>query len=192
MSLSKLESIILYEELLHKINDLTTQIKQEYPDQINCKIECCECCNNIFNISIIEGYYLQEGFDKLDQETINIVKDNALSIKEQITFQHKDKIDLKCPLLINNKCVIYDYRPIICRTFGSPMLDEKSGQIATCNLNFQNMRDKEYSLKTISSKMLSTQTVLLSQYLLREKGKDIPDDYVPPLYSVLEIIISEI
>lgn len=188
--LEKLESIEAYKELLSKIQTLTNEIKNEYPGEINCKLGCCDCCNNIFNISIIEAYYLQDGFQQLSIEKQDLIRLNIHEVSELIASDITSKEDIFCPLLVGKECALYDHRPIICRTYGYPMLDQQTGNIATCHKNFNQMREEEYTLKTISTKLLSAQTVVLSQFLLTEKGKTLPDNYIPPLYSILEVFLN--
>ncbi|MGD9581428.1 MAG: YkgJ family cysteine cluster protein [Vampirovibrionia bacterium] len=186
------ESIENYKELLNKVDELTESLKQEYSDDINCKEGCCSCCNNIFNISIIEGVYLQEEFKKLHYEIQEEIIKNIHIIKKELDNNPDKRESIHCPLLINKHCALYSSRPIICRTFGYPMIDEKTGNIATCELNFLDLRDDEYTLKTISSKLLSANTALLSKFYLSEIGKNFDEKYIPSLYSILEILLSEI
>lgn len=185
------ESIESYKEFISKIDQLTEEIKQEYSNEINCKESCCACCNNIFNVSIVEGIYLQEGFKKLDYEIQETIIQNLHSIKKSIEEKPDNKEFIHCPLLLNKRCSLYTYRPVICRTFGYPMVDELTGQIATCELNFPDLREEKQTIKTISSKLISANTALLSKFYLSEIGKNFDDDYIPDLYSILEIILSE-
>lgn len=185
------ESIESYKDFIYKIDQLIEEIKQEYPDDINCQEGCCGCCNNIFNISIIEGIYLQEGFKKLNYEIQDTIIKNLHSIKKSIEETPDKKEFIHCPLLLNKRCSLYAYRPVICRTFGYPMVDEQTGQIATCELNFPNLREEELTIKTISSKLISANTALLSKFYLSEIGKNFDDNYIPTLYSVVEILLSE-
>ena len=181
MNIDNFESVSSYLAFLNKIKELTDNIRSEYPDEINCIEGCCDCCNNVFiiNISIIEGFYLQNGFKQLDNEKQAYIKDKILKIKKHIEQNPDNKERLECPLLIENRCALYNYRPVICRTFGYPMIEEKSGKITTCRFNFLSMRDNQYTVKSISTKVLSANIVLLSQYLLKELGKDIPENYIP-------------
>lgn len=188
MTTKELESIINYRDFILKIDVTINDIKAEYHDDINCRESCCDCCNNVFNISIIEGYYLQQGFKELSPDVKDKVINNILNIKAAIENNPENKETIKCPLLSEQKCTLYNFRPIVCRTFGYPMLEERTGQIATCPKNFTSMRDREYTLKTISTGLISANCVVLSQFLLKELGKDFPDSYIPPLYSILEVM----
>jgi Fe-S-cluster containining protein len=187
MQKEQLESIQYYQELINKVDQLFIDIKKEYSSEINCVEKCRDCCSNVFNISIIEGFYLTKGLKTLHPEDIAKIKQNILSVKELLQKQNNKEL-IACPLLINDLCILYHYRPIICRTFGMPMMNEQTGEIATCAKNFTGHRETEQTLRTISSKLLSTQTVILSQYLLRERGQEIQEDYIPPLCSILELL----
>jgi Fe-S-cluster containining protein len=45
----------------------------------------------------------------------------------------------KCPLLENGRCLLYEARPIICRTHGFPLLTLREGEkvLDFCPLNFK-------------------------------------------------------
>ena len=185
------ESIKLYREFVSKIDNLTSELHSLYINNINCKVGCCDCCNNIFNLSIIEGYFIEKAFNDLNTDQKALININIKNIIDKLEINPNNKDSIKCPLLIDSKCIIYKDRPIVCRVFGYPMTDENSKQIATCGKNFISLRDNEHALKTISSKTLSLQTVILSQYLLKELGKEIPENYMPPLYCILEILLNK-
>lgn len=186
------ESIKLYKDFILKVDNLTGELYSLYINNINCSVGCCDCCNNIFNVSIIEGYFIEKAFNNLSSDQKELVIINVKNVKDKLDVDPNKKGSIKCPLLIDSKCIIYKDRPIVCRVFGYPMTDENSKQIATCGKNFISLRDNETTLKTISSKTLSLQSVMLSQYLLKELGKEIPENYIPPLYSILEILLNKI
>ncbi len=66
--------------------------------------------------------------DALPPDEAAIVRAQALSGSEQDA----------CPLLYEGCCLLYDYRPIICRTHGLPILTTHGGQplIDFCPMNF--------------------------------------------------------
>lgn len=192
MQIRELESIQNYKEFLLKVGNLVNELVNQYQEEINCKINCCDCCNNLINISIIEASYLRMGFDISSDEIKNKILENISNLNDLIEHESLPKTNIVCPLLFKQKCLLYEYRPVVCRTFGLPMIDEKTGKIATCHKNFVSLRDKEMTLNSVSTKQISTQTVVLSQYLLYEIGKQPDKNYIPPLYSLLEIFLPYI
>lgn len=58
--------------------------------------------------------------------------------REVIKLETQDE-PVACPLLIDNRCSIYESRPLICRTQGLPLLieaDDEEREVDFCPLNF--------------------------------------------------------
>jgi Fe-S-cluster containining protein len=188
MIIENLESYRVYLEFIQKIDRLFDDIYSQYSDKMHCDKQCFECCKNLVSISFIEGLHLQEGIKNLDKQTLQAIRKNLQEIKSLDVKKLSEDQKPFCPLLINGICAVYDHRPVICRCFGAPLADDVTGEVRTCPKNFPDMREKDYTFRAISTRMLSTQTVLLTQYLLKETGKDISDDYIPPLTSIVEVL----
>ena len=94
------------------LNDLDKRLKEYYElygEHINCCLGCSSCCEEgDYPISAAELEYLMLGYANLSYE-------------EKITVQNNIKNIVKggaCPFLIDKKCSVYPYRPIICRVHG--------------------------------------------------------------------------
>jgi Fe-S-cluster containining protein len=113
---------------LEKLFEIYREIDNAYDKsarfyQFSCK-GCDEnCCDNIFyHHTLIEYFGLIEGFEKLEQEV------REESIRRAKTYLKKlnkhrgkeEQIKLMCPLNYDGLCIIYDYRPLICRIHGLP------------------------------------------------------------------------
>lgn len=99
-------------------NKLETFFEKQKPF-ICCKKGCGMCCKNAqFPYTKIEMAYLMAGAWQLDLKTKKIIANNVKKIKlAKKRFKGKDfKYD--CPFLINDVCSVYNYRGIICRSFG--------------------------------------------------------------------------
>ncbi|MFC1856143.1 YkgJ family cysteine cluster protein, partial [Thermodesulfobacteriota bacterium] len=68
--------------------------------------------------------------------------------------------NLVCPFLVDGACIIYDARPIICRTFGLPAIISADGgdkkDLIICEKNFTNKKhllEEDYiiNLDTLNS-----------------------------------------
>ena len=80
-----------------------------HKEHINCHIGCSSCCENgDYPISQLELEYLMQGFIQLSDEDKKIVQNNMKHIKKGEA----------CPFLVDKKCSVYSYRPIICRVHG--------------------------------------------------------------------------
>lgn len=94
------------------INDLDKQLKQYFElhsEHIHCRLGCSSCCETgDYPLSQKELEFLMQGFINLDDKTKIVVQNNIKNIKKGSV----------CPFLIDKKCSIYPYRPIICRVHG--------------------------------------------------------------------------
>jgi len=83
-----------------------------------CRIKCSSCCI-LTSVSEFEAFIIMK-----------FLYDNKISIKNR-------KKTKKCVFLENNSCLIYNIRPIICRTHGLILYDEELSTISkTCTNNF--------------------------------------------------------
>ena len=85
----------------------------------------------------------------------NDIQQKILKIKKDKLEWKKDEADFiyECPFLINNRCSIYSYRGIICRTFGLAYFD-KNNKTKVPNCVFKGLNyAKVYDPKT---KLIST------------------------------------
>jgi len=143
-----------YEELLAMADDAFDRIQREYPDCVKCKIKCADCCNALFDLSLIEALYINYHFnDKIkgqDRERlieksnridrrIHKIKKKAYKAVEGGKTEDDVLMELaeeraRCPLLNDQEeCDLYDYRPITCRLYGLPTAIGGSGH--TCGLS---------------------------------------------------------
>ena len=130
-----------YKALSAQADKLFAQVKDEFPECITCEIKCADCCHALFDLTLIEAVYINHQFnekftgeqrDKLidkssraDRKTY-MIKRKAFKDKEA----GKNEVDIlmeiaaervRCPLLNDDdKCDLYEYRPITCRLYGMP------------------------------------------------------------------------
>jgi len=116
-------------------NQITEQIDDYISKQTNCcKIGCSHCCFQLIETIHIERESIREFvINKTDETQKKIIKKNLakwLDFFDSNTANNRilDKMDIfkefrdlsilkkeKCPFLIENKCSIYEKRPIACR-----------------------------------------------------------------------------
>jgi Fe-S-cluster containining protein len=174
--------LIEYNELVAKINVAVEKVKSLYADEYLCDNGCTDCCYSVFDITLIEAinikakfnekfsgserFSLVEESNKTDR-TLNRMKKSAVKKlqkgdKEAKIIELISTEKIKCPLLnSNNKCEIYDFRPIACRISGIPAVSH--GMTHTCGkagfkpgvayqtINMDTIYDKLYA---ISKKMM--------------------------------------
>lgn len=128
-------------------------------DYIKCKVGCSFCCESgQYPFTNIEVQYLMLGYHNLDDEQKIIVQEKIAEIKVQKDKYVGEEFMYECPFLINNKCCVYDYRGIICRTHGLMFfITDKNGKsrnkcpdCVNFGLNYSNVYDKP-------KKMISTE-----------------------------------
>jgi Fe-S-cluster containining protein len=89
------------------------------------------CCRSLFyHHTIIEYGYLVEGLKTLDAGKLKEVKARALRVAEETTGADRSgtAVRIMCPLNFDKLCILYPYRPMICRLHGIPHELQKPGQ----------------------------------------------------------------
>jgi len=144
-----------YEALAKLADETFDRVKKEHPDCIKCDSGCSDCCHALFDLSLIEAFYVNRQFNqRFDGQEKKQLINRANSIDRKIykikRQAHQDfesgkkkEIDVlmdmslkraRCPLLnLNDRCDLYDFRPITCRLYGIPI---QIGDMShTCNLS---------------------------------------------------------
>jgi Fe-S-cluster containining protein len=149
-----------YGELLRKVDDWFAGCAGKHPSSITCRNGCSECCRALFDITLLDAFYLKSGFDRLDP----VIKD-AILVKARerlddlqvlwpdfaepyiLNYRPEEEWEIlmpeddetPCPLLgKDGTCPVYDFRPMTCRLHGLPLVDI-SGEVLHdewCTLNF--------------------------------------------------------
>lgn len=115
------------------IRVIMSRIDEHFENQkeyIHCKEGCSHCCKNgEYPCSELEFEFIKAGFMTLDKDIQESIIKKVLEIKAQKAINKDKKFIYECPFLINDKCSIYKYRMIICRTFGLAYYEEgKEGE----------------------------------------------------------------
>jgi Fe-S-cluster containining protein len=126
---------------LKRIDNIFFKVKESYPDKVRCSEGCSDCCYALFDLPLIEALYLNHHFNQLDENKRNeiliradkadrkIYKIKRQAFKAQQKGEDEEQIlseiakkRVRCPLLSDeNKCELYDFRPVTCRVYGLPM-----------------------------------------------------------------------
>jgi Fe-S-cluster containining protein len=121
------ENLANYLAFLERVDDLCGKITAEFAGDIRCKAGCSECCRHL-NLFPVEAASMADVVGKLPHETRELLSGRA-------DWSEKSA----CPLLQDDRCLIYNARPVICRTHGLPLLLEVEGgkKIDFCEENFR-------------------------------------------------------
>jgi Fe-S-cluster containining protein len=199
-----------YNKIVAAADKVFEQIKNEYPDCVTCKIECSDCCNALFDISLVEALYISRkfrekfngsGLDKLlekankaDRKIYKLKKDAYRDFKdgkdETAIFGKMAEERVRCPVLNeSDQCDIYEFRPITCRLYGIPTAIGGKGH--TCGLS-EFAKGKSYptaNLDAIHQTLFNISTELVTH--IGSKYSRLSEIVVPISMALLTIYDEE-
>lgn len=118
-----------YSRLIVRLAKETLRLKARHGAAIQCHPGCSDCCM-AFSVFPLEAALLQEAINAIPEEIKTVM----------LRSQAGKKADAACPFLVNDLCVVYDARPVICRSHGLPLayIDEEQGiiEVSACPINF--------------------------------------------------------
>jgi len=137
-----------YQKYIEYLNEKLSNFFEQQKDYIKCTKGCSKCCKNgEYPFSEAEFKYILQGFVQLDKKTQDIIEKNIVDVIEEKKKNKSEKFIYNCPFLVDDLCSVYDYRGIVCRTFG--LIENKEGnsaKIPFCyneGLNYSNILDKK-------------------------------------------------
>ena len=193
-----------YEELLAVADGVFHRVKNEYPECVKCKIKCSDCCHALFDLTLIEALYINhrfnENFNGKDKEKLiekankadrDIYKIKRKAHKDLEAGKNEAEIlmemaheRVRCPLLNEDeKCDLYEYRPITCRFYGLPT---SIGEIShTCGQSgfVEGKKYPTVKLETIHDKLTNISTEFVKE--IKTKYVKMADMLVPLSMALL-------
>jgi Fe-S-cluster containining protein len=149
-----------YDSLLSSVDRWFARCISGFPGRVKCAQGCSECCRGLFDITLLDAWFLKSGFDRLDESVKKPVWSIAqkrlkslqkmwpdldapyiLNIKPEDDWEVLMPDDDETPCLLlseNGECLVYDFRPMTCRLHGIPLVDI-SGEVfhdEWCTMNF--------------------------------------------------------
>jgi len=131
-----------YEGLVKLVDEAFDRVKSEYGECVKCASGCSDCCFAIFDLTLIEAMYVNYHFnqkytggtirhDMIERANRADRKLHKLKKKAHAeTVEGRDELSIigdmsmervRCPLLsMEDKCDLYEFRPIACRVYGIP------------------------------------------------------------------------
>lgn len=113
-------SLILYKGLIASLNGYENRLCGKYADYIKCSKGCSSCC-------ILESVFPVEAWNIF----LNITGRPELLMKLNVNAG-------ECVFLKDHACIIYESRPLICRSHGYPIFID--GAVDYCPMNFQDIK----------------------------------------------------
>ena len=145
----------MIEKYLDYIAYLTRNLNKYFEAQepyIFCKRGCAKCCQSgEYPFSRLEFDFINIGYYQLQPDLRQNVQSKILKLKQEKSESKEQVFMYECPFLINNECSVYNYRGIICRTFGliSSAEGGEPSKIPFCayqGLNYSNVLDTETNI----------------------------------------------
>jgi Fe-S-cluster containining protein len=143
-----------YEAMVKKVDQIFAGMTEKYPEEVRCKPGCTDCCYALFDLTLVEAAYMSHQFrrmfsggkreellekaNKTDRQTYKIKK-AAFQARQQgkdeeTIIEEMARERVRCAMLTDeNRCDIYEFRPIACRLDGIPA--SIGGKGRTCGLS---------------------------------------------------------
>jgi Fe-S-cluster containining protein len=166
--------------------------------KISCKAGCSMCCSQLIPLSVPEVFFImdkirylpkQQQMRTIDRfkEVYQVITDRGMMEKlEAITHTSmKSSADLSavgreyfglncpCPFLEDNRCAVYDFRPIICREYSVTSDAKNCADPFTKNVEILNLHESRINdLADVAQRVLSKPRTLVPLPLIFDWYQD--------------------
>ena len=165
------EKLKLYKQYLNTIQAFLDNCFEDQKEYICCQKGCAHCCQKgAYPYSQLEFDYLMVGFFNLEKEEQQKIMNRIQNLKEEYEkTENKEKFMYRCPFLNDEgSCSVYEFRGLICRTFGL-LKPDKNGELI---LPFCQSLGLNYS------KIYNREEKMLDENLIKQYGyKKTPKSY---------------
>ncbi|MFP5384822.1 MAG: YkgJ family cysteine cluster protein [Bacteriovoracia bacterium] len=104
--------------LYKKVDEFEKRLS--FKEKLLCKEACSRCCYTDISVFEVEANFIRQWFKHLHPDVQEKLRaDWSLPSSESMNFANK--LTTSCPFLIDERCSIYNARPLICRTQGLPL-----------------------------------------------------------------------
>ncbi len=111
---------------LHRLKTIYVAMDRKYheaADYYGFKCTGCEdncCLTRFYHHTLLEYASILEGFTTLDKEKQSQIKQRVATVCRKTALADKkgETVRLMCPLNFDDLCLLYAFRPMICRLFG--------------------------------------------------------------------------
>jgi Fe-S-cluster containining protein len=155
-----------YNTLLNKTDEKSKEITTRYADKIRCGKGCHSCCLHGLTVNGLERENIRR----------HLVSTPGLAEKAEVNAKANHHNGQRCSFLdADGACLIYEARPIVCRSHGVPLktalesdpavhISSSTAHLSVCPLNFTDLDLKDVgSHYFINLDTLNTILVLLNQ-----------------------------
>lgn len=197
---AELEEIFLeYEVLTAQVDKLFQNVQSKYPKEVACSKTCSDCCYALFDLSLVEAMAINRAFNEkfgFGAERSAILEragdsDRTLTrlkhyyyqevkqgVSDEKVMEQVAREKVRCPLLgDDNLCLLYEHRPLTCRSYGVPTAINGKGHVCgKCNF------DKGGKYPTLQIDRIQDKLAALSHKIakvLGSKYSELHHVYVP-------------
>ena len=146
-----------YRKILDRADEHFASVVSAQPQNLQCGAGCSLCCYGLFEIGSGDVPLIAEGLAQLHHarrkkviaRALEIVDANAHPNLRECPSGEKEEFfertqSTPCPNLDETgRCVMYEHRPLVCRTFGLPLRDGRKYIGDICELNFKDSTRRE-------------------------------------------------
>jgi Fe-S-cluster containining protein len=139
-----------YRDILRRADGFFAGVMRTQGQNLQCGRGCSLCCHGLFEIGSGDVPLIAEGLEKLHPARRKMLIRRAMDIIEksghpnlrECSPEEKEAFfdrtaSTPCPSLNERgECLIYEDRPLVCRTFGLPLRDDEEYIGDICELNF--------------------------------------------------------
>lgn len=146
-----------YRKILDRADGFFRSVIETQPQNLQCGRGCSLCCYGLFEIGSGDVPMIAEGLEKLHpsrrkmilRRAVEIVASSAHPNLRECSPVEKEAFfdrtaSVACPNLSDaGECMIYDSRPLVCRTFGLPLRESERYLGDVCELNFTSATNEQ-------------------------------------------------
>jgi Fe-S-cluster containining protein len=115
-------------ELTAKVDAFFTRVETRHGDDMQCTTGCSDCCHVRLTVTSVEAAAIRDALASWSGE-------RRAALAANVAAAPTDRCAALDP---NGRCLIYDVRPVVCRSHGAPIRMRQGGLpvIQSCHRNF--------------------------------------------------------
>jgi hypothetical protein len=121
-----------YRELTGKVDAFFARVEARHGDDMRCAVGCTACCHTRLTVTGIEAAAIVAAVDAMS--------DDRRAVLAATARLPNDDHDPRCAALdADGACLVYEARPVVCRSHGVPVRTVHAGGlpvVTSCHLNF--------------------------------------------------------
>jgi Fe-S-cluster containining protein len=183
------------EELIQIVDAALASAVSRSGEHLACRAGCSQCCHGVFEISALDAARLREGLAIGEPAAAARIRERIQAAQAKlgpffpgdvatgVLTGTSDEIELfeewahadACPVLDpeTQTCDLYAHRPILCRTFGPPILndpEDREAGLAICELCFTDATEDDIATAEMDSGFRGLQEHAEAEYQANNLG----------------------